>query len=107
MALVRVPADALRARQAADARHVHLRYVDAADVHEGAELRDVTDLFAGGDADRALCAEPRVSLQVVGVQRLLQPGEAELLELPGPPDRGRRVPAQPRIDHEFDPLAQS
>ena len=47
-------------------------------------------------------AQPGVALQVVGMQRLLQPGQIERLELPGPADRGRRVPAQAGIHHQFD-----
>src|SRR5207249_10388627 len=48
-----------------------------------------------------------VALEVVGVERLLQPGEVERLELPRAPDRGRGVPAQPRVHHQLEVLAQA
>ena len=40
------------------------------------------------------------------MQRLLQPGEVERLELLGPADRRRRVPAQAGVDHQLQVLAQ-
>ena len=70
-------------------------------------LAHVADFLAGGDAHRTLSAEAGVALEVIGVQRFFEPGQVERLELPGPADGGRGVPAQARIDHELDPLSQS
>src|SRR5260370_22295648 len=103
MPLDRVPTDALGARQAADARDVHLGHVDAAQVHEGAEFGDVANLLAGRDANRTLGAELAIALDIAAMQRLFQPCQAERLELPGPADGAGRVPPPTGTPHPPPP----
>src|SRR5437762_10729245 len=90
MTLVGIPANTFGSRQAADAGHVHLHDIDAAYVHHLLKLLDIADFLTGRDPDRAVSAEPSISLEVVRVQRFFQPSQAKALELFGPTDgRGR------------------
>src|SRR5262249_9964393 len=75
--------------------------------HQPLELLDVADLLAGGDADRTDRRQLAVALDVVGVQRLLEPRRPELLELPRPSDRRRRVVAEARVDHQLGRLTDA
>src|SRR5205809_3622500 len=99
MTLIRVPADALGSRQAADAGHVHLHDIDAAYVHHLLKLLDIADFLTGRDPDRALSTKPGISLEVVRVQRFFQPSQVKALELFGSTNGGGRVPTQSRIHH--------
>src|SRR5207244_365862 len=74
---------------------------NAANVHHLLKFFDVANLFARGDPHRTLRAETSVTLEVVRMERLFEPGEIERFELFGPPNRRRGVPAQAGIDHQF------
>src|SRR5258706_3889028 len=71
-------ADVERVREAV-AREIDLVDVEAAAVDEGAERLAAAFLLAGGDGDRRAVAEPAVPFVVVGIERLFQPADAELL----------------------------
>src|SRR5947207_9190071 len=106
MTLVGIPANTFGSRQAADAGHVHLHDIDAAYFHHLLKLLDIADFLTGCDPDRAVSAEPGISLEVVGVQGFFQPNEVKALELFGSTNGGGRVPTQPRIHHQFRLLAK-
>ena len=54
-----------------------------------------------------MSASSRVRLVLVRLERLLEPVDAEPLELAGDPDRGRGVGhvAEPGVDHDLDAVA--
>src|SRR5262249_5751619 len=94
--------------ESADASHVHLDHVDAADVHHLLKFLDIANLLASRDPHgRIARAEACITMQVVRVQRLLQPGEVKRLKLFRPPNGGRRIPTQSGIDHQLDILADT
>ena len=75
----------------AAARHVRLDEVDVAALDQLAEAPHRRVLLAGGDADVDRVGELGVRLVLVRLERLLEPVDAELLELARDADRGLRV----------------
>src|SRR5437868_273357 len=101
MPLGGVPAHALGPTQTAHAGDIDLYHVDAADVHELPQLAHVANLLAGGDAHGALSGQASVTLEIIRMQRLLEPGEVERLELFRAANGGRGVPAKTRVHHQL------
>ena len=108
---VRHGLDAVLARELADpqqlgdpaaARHVGLDEVDVAALDQLAEAPHRRVLLAGGDADVDGVGELGVRLVLVGLERLLEPEDAELLELARDADRRLRVGdvAVPGVDQD-------
>ena len=73
---------------AAAARHVGLDQVDVAALDQLAEAPAGRVLLAGRDPDVDRVRELGVGLVLVRLERLLEPEDAELLELARDPDRG-------------------
>src|SRR5439155_784071 len=103
-------ADVERVREAV-AGEIDLIDVEAAAVDEGAEGLAAAFLLASGNGDRRAVAEPAVPFVVVGIERLFQPADAELLERFGPGQRGAGIPHAAGVDEEravvADPLASA
>ena len=83
--------DAERLGDAAAARHVGLHEVDVGAVDQLAEAPPGRVLLAGRDADVDRVRELGVGLVLVGLERLLEPVDADLLVLARDLDRRLRV----------------
>ena len=93
-------------RDPADARGVGLDDVAGAQLDEPLVLGDGGEHLAGGDGRGDLADELGVARVVVGVQRLLDPHEVELLHGPAHAHGGRTVPLLVGVDHEREVLAE-
>src|SRR3954452_25572736 len=102
-ALARKLSDPARLGDAAAARHVRLHEIDVAALDQLAETPARRVLLAGGDADVDRVRELRVRLVLVGLERLLEPEDADLLELAGDVDRDLGVAAvtEPGVDEDL------
>ena len=86
-ALARKLRDAQQLGDAAAARHVGLHEVDVPALDQLAEAPERRVLLAGRDADVDRVGELGVRLVLVGLERLLEPEDADLLELARDADR--------------------
>ena len=103
-ALARELRDSQQLGDAAAARDVGLDEVDVAALDQLAEAPERRVLLAGGDADVDRVGELGVGLVLVGLERLLEPEDAELLELARDADRRLRVVAvaEAGVDQDRD-----
>ena len=69
-------------------------------------LGEAGEHLAGGDRGVELRGERGVAFGVVGVERLLDPGQLELLELAADAQRGRAVPLLVGVDHQRHAVAE-
>ena len=74
-------------RDAADARDIDLHDRAGALGHIFAEMADRIERLADRDRRRRRARQPDMAVEIVGRQRLLDPGEVEIGEAPGAPDR--------------------
>ena len=93
-------------RDAADARRVGHQVVGGAVADQLAVLGGAGQHLAGGDRRVELRGERGVAFVVVGVERLLDPDEVELLEDAAHALRGRAVPLLVGVDHQRHVVAE-
>ena len=87
-------------RYTADARRIGLDEVHRVVVDQRPMLGDAGEHFARGDRRHQLRREPRVALDVIGIERLLDPDEIELLERPADAFGSGPVPLLVGVDHQ-------
>ena len=92
-------------RDATDARHVDLHDRARPLLHVGHELRRLVERLADRDRHRARRGQLRMARQVVGRQRLLEPGDAELGVLRRTPQRLAEREALVGVDHDLEAVA--
>jgi hypothetical protein len=88
------------------ARDVRLEAVHRTGLEHAPEVGQVVAVLAGGDVGGALVADLAQARQVIGGDRLLEPGDAHARELPSEPDRLLAAVGAVGVDVQLDLVAQ-
>ena len=86
--------------EAAAARHVRLENVDSSTLDERPKRGEGLVGLAGGDSHRGLPGEQAVTLEIVGLERFLEPVEAMLLDAAQQLERTFHRVRPPSVDHQ-------